>query len=341
MTNYAVIIPAHNSEGTIERAVKSVLNQNAADLDCLVIDDGSTDETAAVVERLMQGDPRLRIIRQENLGVSSARNRGLNEVRGEWVAFLDADDWVEPNWVQSALESAAATGAQIVMSGAIVDYENALGQLERQEIRCPCGATFPSDGPDANTAFTPLLGYVWNKIYRRDLISGLYFRANMSLFEDLRFNREAFGRAEITTFLPYAYVHYVQAQRRTLGARQHSEPIGLYIDACKNFDFILRSLGVSEERRREEVGALEKQHLLGKLKSIVALDNYSDARHFLLDDHVKPILENRHGDRMLSAAKRVLLAFLRRPFLRTVAVSGLATFINISQKYRCSQTFKK
>ena len=97
----SVLIPAWNVAPWIAETLRSVLAQTVADFECIIVDDGSTDSTAQVV--LSFTDPRIRLIRQENLGVSAARNRALDEAKGRFIAFLDADDFWEPRFLEKLL----------------------------------------------------------------------------------------------------------------------------------------------------------------------------------------------------------------------------------------------
>lgn len=112
-----MVVPAWNAGGSIERAVRSALDDSQLDVECVVVDDGSTDDTALVVSRLAAADPRLVVLRAPgNEGVSSARNRALHAVRGTWLAFLDADDRFLPGGL-AAMVQATAPGDVLAVVG--------------------------------------------------------------------------------------------------------------------------------------------------------------------------------------------------------------------------------
>lgn len=112
----SVLLPCWNAEHSIEGAIGSVLEARSVDLECVVIDDGSTDGTAAAVAAIAARDPRVILVRlPENQGVSAARNRGLDAIRGEWLTFLDADDRFLPGGLETLAGAAQASGARAVI----------------------------------------------------------------------------------------------------------------------------------------------------------------------------------------------------------------------------------
>lgn len=110
----SVIIPAYNAENKIARCIASIENQSFRNLEVIVIDDGSTDSTCAVVKKIAEADERIRIIRQKNCGQAVARKRGVMESRGKYIVFIDSDDYVLENHVENMYKSAMESECDIV-----------------------------------------------------------------------------------------------------------------------------------------------------------------------------------------------------------------------------------
>src|SRR4051812_6346111 len=112
----SVIVPAFNAGQSLERAVESALAQSVADIEVIVVDDGSTDQTRSVAEALAKCDPRVRVLAlPANGGVSAARNAGIAAARGEWIALLDADDAFLPDRLQRLVGAAVSRSADIAV----------------------------------------------------------------------------------------------------------------------------------------------------------------------------------------------------------------------------------
>lgn len=111
----SIIVPVYNSETFIDRCVDSILNQTFKDFELILVDDGSSDNSLFKCRNLSSHDTRIRVIHKDNGGVSSARNEGLNEARGEWIAFVDSDDWISSNMYKEMLDRAEVECADLVM----------------------------------------------------------------------------------------------------------------------------------------------------------------------------------------------------------------------------------
>ena len=112
----SVIIPVYNVEKFILKTVESVMNQDYKDVEIILVDDGSPDNSAQIIDELAKRDNRIICIHKENGGVSSARNAGLKIATGEYVTFIDGDDWVEPNYISYLLDLVEKNNCEIGMN---------------------------------------------------------------------------------------------------------------------------------------------------------------------------------------------------------------------------------
>lgn len=117
----SIIMPAYKTGKYISLAIQSILNQTYSEWELIVIDDGSPDSLAMTVENFINSDQRIRLICQENAGVSAARNRGIETARGEYIAFLDSDDIWDPRFLEKTVELIQRKKAQFVYSGYIAE----------------------------------------------------------------------------------------------------------------------------------------------------------------------------------------------------------------------------
>ena len=97
MVKISIVIPIYNAEDHLQRCVDSVLNQTEKNIEIILVDDGSKDNSIEICKNYLNQDKRVQLIHQENSGVSAARNRGIEQACGEYIGFIDSDDWIEPN----------------------------------------------------------------------------------------------------------------------------------------------------------------------------------------------------------------------------------------------------
>lgn len=186
----SIIIPVYNREQTLERCLCSVLRQTYRKLEIIVVDDGSTDHTQMILGKYSKKDSRIRVFRKENSGVSESRNLGIRMAQGEYLQFLDSDDWLPADSTQSLLEG-ALSGADLV----IADYYRIVGK------KIWTKGHIPEEGMLERTLFAGYMmkapanfyyGVMWNKFYRADIIKeeGLVCSKDLDWCEDFQFNLE-------------------------------------------------------------------------------------------------------------------------------------------------------
>ena len=165
----SIIIPVYNSGPWLGRCLDSVIAQSYRDFECICIDDCSVDDSARILERFAERDPRIRIIRfPENRGVCAARNAGIDSARGDYVYFIDSDDWIDPDYIEALVRHALKTGLDIV-SNATCIYE-----YDDPSKSKPLVAEFVLPGKDAYYAPSViqrgLLPVIWLRLYRRSFL---------------------------------------------------------------------------------------------------------------------------------------------------------------------------
>lgn len=183
----SIVLPVYNGQAFIQETLKAVLTQSTPQIEVIVVDDGSTDNTAEIIKQSFKSAVQahqLMLYKQENQGVSSARNLGVERARGGYIAFIDADDVVLPEYVEVLLKS-VAKGVDIVefgyktFVGSIIEMENNPAKYSNTQF----GLHEVSDVLD--TAYGAAKWYPWTRVFKRALFEGVRFPIGVSFCEDL------------------------------------------------------------------------------------------------------------------------------------------------------------
>ena len=202
----SVIVPVYNCEEYLPACLDSILAQTYQNFELILIDDGSRDGSGAICDDYAGRDSRIRVVHQENGGVSRARNRGLELVTGDVVSFIDSDDTLEPEMYALLVETMQRYDADIAHCG----YQHIVGE----EVRLvhDTKRVIPQNRQEALDCFVSgrlFGGGLWNKLFRVALIEGMRFREDLKINEDILFNFQAFCKAEKTVFADFALYHYI------------------------------------------------------------------------------------------------------------------------------------
>lgn len=208
----SVIIPVYNAERYIAKCIESLLNQTIHDCEFIFVNDGSTDRSQSIIEGYESKDSRVILINQPNRGVSAARNRGLRRATGEYVGFVDSDDYVDRDMFETMYTAAATKQLDAVVTNLELELDGT-----KQLITFP----FSTQVLDRSYIQQHILQYmlrsddfntVMNKLYKRELIlkHNIVFPEHMALGEDGWFNMMVMGQASTVQYLNYCGYHYCE-----------------------------------------------------------------------------------------------------------------------------------
>lgn len=209
----SIIVPVYNAEACLRRCVESVLNQEYADFELLLADDGSRDSSGRICDEYAVADSRVRVFHKENSGVSDSRNLCLDQARGRYLQFLDADDWITANATKLLVQAMEEHLCDLVIS----DFYRVVGERvspkgdidEAQVLSREEYASHMMENP-ANYYY----GVLWNKLYRREIVEQHHLRMDpaISWCEDFMFNLEYIRRAKTFFALQVPVYYYVKTK---------------------------------------------------------------------------------------------------------------------------------
>lgn len=250
----SIVIPLYDQEAAILDCLRSLAAQTMDDFEVIVVDDGSTDRGADLVDEFAARDGRFTLVRQDNAGVSAARNRGLAQAAGQWIGFVDPDDSVAPDYLATLFAGAQSQpDIDIVMSTCVAVGEDGetrqhffpasftartAQEKERLFHQLIDGAFEQPDG------FVTAIGVPWGKLYRRSFLEEHAMRFDTALprMQDNLFNMEAFRQARAIAYLDYAGYRY---RVGGLGERTYRNTIkGLYHPAIDKRSELMRDYGL-------------------------------------------------------------------------------------------------
>jgi len=238
----SVIIAAYNIEAYIERGIRSVCDQTYRNLEIIVVDDGSTDATGKILDELAEKDARIQVIHEENGGLAHARNMGIARAGGNYIGFVDGDDWIDPDMYEKMLSALRDKQADI----AVCRYR----QISRSRIfdeSADRAVLF--EGQEALAVYVEerkefeIQNAAWNKLYRRNLLPERLFPEGR-WYEDIVFTTEALARAGRCIYLDIALYNYIidredSIMNRRINSRTFTDQIPAYYEKTK----LLQKLG--------------------------------------------------------------------------------------------------
>lgn len=290
----SIIVPVYNAEPYLRRCVDSILLQSYSKFEVILVDDGSTDESGKICDYYAQSDSRITVVHKQNGGISSARNAGLKLIRGDYIAFVDSDDWVERDFIESLL-SMMSSNVEIASCCMFLDYAD---NSKKESYGKDCVMS-SLDVIETGLINQNCFGnYFCNKIFARKLFDGIQFPEGM-VYEDVALFYKVLLNAESIALIDRCLYHYSQSNSGAISKNRSMIFRYNYVKAqkCRWCDLRNRNLKI-------DLSAIASS----AISSIVFLCSSEDFKcNWMYDDAVCFIEELRQFAMHISVKQKILI----------------------------------
>lgn len=204
----SVIVPVYNVEKYLNKCVESIVNQTYKNLEIILVDDGSTDSSGTICDQWAKKDNRIRIIHKENGGLSDARNKGLSVANGDYIGFVDSDDWIDLDFYKTLIINCKRYNADLAACKVIKEFDD-----HEETFICDCTKELfsPEEAIETLLNGKVFLAVVWNKLYKRTLFTDVEFPVG-KIHEDEFITYKVLGSAKRLVFNKSTYYYYRQRE---------------------------------------------------------------------------------------------------------------------------------
>lgn len=250
----SIVIPMFNNEKYIAESIQSILGQSYSNIELIVVNDGSTDSSAVIVNGMSARDRRIQLINSLNRGVASARNVGVRAAKGKYLAFVDADDWVAKNFVEDALKAATDASADVVLGGTRKEYLHgskdfcidSKKNLIFEDIKISEYRKYLISNSDRSSSYWGncfVSGPVC-KLYNKKILEGISFDESMTHGEDFFYNLDVSENISKIVITPEIWYHYRQ--------NDHSATLGYHPNVIDQVTVLSQRLLETKYWKQEE-----------------------------------------------------------------------------------------
>lgn len=252
----SIIIPIHNGENVLKRCLDSILKQTYKDFELILVNDGSVDSSEHICRKYMEQDSRIKLISKEQEGVSATRNRGIEEAVGEYIQFVDCDDYLASDYVETMVTAMEEKLADLVIAGYTRRRD---GQVVENLPNPAFYATKLEFAKDFFKLYNCwYLNTPWNKLFRRECIKE-YFPLNRSLGEDLLFNLEYMRNVEQIAVIACGGYQYCIENENSLGIQFRADKFSNSMDLHRQvLTFAREELELLDEEDWEDITFLKE-----------------------------------------------------------------------------------
>lgn len=211
--NISIIVPVYNVEKYLNRCLDSIINQSFNDFELILINDGSTDKSGIICDKYAQIDKRVRVIHKKNEGVSLTRNLGISIAKGDYITFIDSDDWIEQDFLKKAIEYIKENNVSILITGFVFENNKKIfnifnGKKDEIILNNEIKKEFLKQNKFSWT--------VYDKFFKKEIIKKYKFDSRFKIGEDMLFCWQMFKNIEKIGYLPLYKYHYDISASQTM-----------------------------------------------------------------------------------------------------------------------------
>jgi len=302
---YSVIIPVYNVEKYIDRCLKSILSQNYDDLEIIVIDNGSTDRSGSICDSYANEYANISVYHIENHGVGPARNFGLSKAKGEFICFVDADDYLVGN-LFSDVENQLDSQLDLLVFSYYNSIEKNLSEIDRS------AKILPTEGKKDKSDFialfqelclTDMMYTVWNKIYRREFLEEhqIVFES-YELGEDVRFNLNVYQHVNAVFLVKSGYYVYISGRVDSAMGQYNPNRMNYQLEELGKVDQLMTSWNIHDE---QFVDQIKSRILMSNIQNISA-------------QKIPLPLKRQYVEELCENKEMVILAKKNTPFINLI-----------------------
>ena len=287
----SIIVPVYKVEKYLDKCVQSIVDQTYENLEIIIIDDSSPDNCPAMCDAWAEKDSRVQVFHIENKGVANSRNFALSKAAGDYIAFADGDDFLEPNMLEILYRNLLVTGADIAVCGYFRQDESGMQIHDSEKSTSPRLEAITAEEALRQTALGEYkFGVLWNKLYKKSVLGGVQMPP-LVCSEDLVFNYRAFKNAKRVCVSSQKLYHYVLRSGSTTSAEFS---IGAF-DAVSAKQIVLNGESGTNIEPYAVIGLAKSCFAVlgGIVRSGKCLDKYDEIRKLLLS-YKKQILKSPH-----------------------------------------------
>ena len=323
----SIIVPVYNVEYYLERCVQSLINQTYENIEIILVDDESTDRSTDICRQLAAQDDRIRVIHKKNGGLSSARNAGIKASRGEYIGFVDSDDYVDHRMFEVLVNDIRMYDADISQCGCEIiwenriEYRNGTGKLYLWNKKQSLIELFSASLIETS---------VWDKLYKREVLEGVSFDERIRLGEDFPFNAEVFAKIHRSVFRDLTLYKY-RKRVGSLTGKGLGKPVIHTIITMKE---ILRKLrGEDPEVIEQGVVCLCQIYISVYNHSMYGTEDFSDLRR-KIRKALKHYEVGMYRSKRCPAQVKIAIFLIRHfPKVYVLLERGLRMVVSRGRKY--------